>query len=149
MCQLANSCNFGCGQAPRLVTLETFIVPCQACLLGQRLLPLAFESTAHQSVLRFYGIELPAGSLRLVACSFEPMAPLSVQRRALAFQLAGRQQAYLQRSRLERLHHKPAYQSIKRRRLERLADRSSVVAGQVDTYVARSGAVLVVLGGHS
>ena len=88
--------HFGRGQTPRLVALEAFVLCQELRLFDQSLFPLALESASNQPVLRLDGIELPTRPFGPVAGTLESVSPLSIQRRALAFQLASGQQAHLQ-----------------------------------------------------
>jgi hypothetical protein len=148
----ANSRNRGdLSRAQRrwLIAPNALVLGLETRLLGQGLLPLPLEGASNQPVLRLDGIELSAHALGFVAGPLDPLLPLTLNRLSFLFQIGRHQQACLQCRRLKRREHQPFHQCVKRRRLQRLTDRLSVIRCHTAAGTAPIGAVVIILCRHA
>ena len=103
------------------LTPVPFVLGLQARLLGQGLLPGAFERAGHQAVLGLDRVVLAPRPIDLVARPFQALLPVTLQRRAFGLEVGRDGEADLEGRRPHRLQDQLGHQRVERRGGERLA----------------------------
>ena len=147
--QLADRREFGRARRLGLVALQPFVFRLEPRLFGQSRLPGAFERARHQPVLRLHGRVLPARAFDLITRALQLLTPMTIQRRALGFEIFNERRTRLDRRGRHRFENETCDQIIQRQSLQRLTERIAVAALHRLADVARRMAVVVVLGEHA
>jgi hypothetical protein len=112
--QLADCREFGRARRSGLVALQTLVFRLKLRLFAQSRLPGAFERARHQPVLRLHGRILPARAFDLVAGALQPLTPMTVDCRALGFEILSERDTRFDRRRRYRFEHQSCNQIIQR-----------------------------------